>query len=80
MYGFEGGALFLGVEPGIGISMGLRAYADFYILRIGMFVEGTLFAGSADFKLGIQVLNKLSAFIYCDLSLEAFKFAVGSQY
>ena len=52
-YGFEGGALFIGVGPHAGISMGLTAYADFFIIRLGMFVEGTLFEGAIDFKLGI---------------------------
>ena len=52
-YGFEGGALFIGVGPHAGVSMGLTAYADFFILRMGMFVEGTLFEGAVDFKLGI---------------------------
>ena len=52
-YGFEGGALFIGVGPHTGVALGLTAYADFFILRMGMFVEGTLFEGSVDFKLGI---------------------------
>eukprot|EP00828_Plagiopyla_frontata_P007404 TRINITY_DN13496_c0_g1_i1.p1 TRINITY_DN13496_c0_g1~~TRINITY_DN13496_c0_g1_i1.p1 ORF type:complete len:235 (+),score=29.44 TRINITY_DN13496_c0_g1_i1:2-706(+) len=79
-YGFEEGALFLGIGPHTGVSLGLTAYADFFILRLGMFVEGTLFDGAIDFKLGIQVMNQLSAYYYCDLDITAFKFAVGSQY
>ena len=53
VYGFEGGALFIGVGPRAGVALGLTAYADFFILRMGMFVEGTLFEGFFEFKLGI---------------------------
>ena len=49
----EGGALFIGVGPRAGVALGLTAYADFFILRMGMFVEGTLFEGFFEFKLGI---------------------------
>ena len=53
IYGFDKGALFIGTGPTAGVSIGIKAYADFFILRMGMFVEGDLFAGSFNFHLAI---------------------------
>ena len=52
-YGFEEGALFIGVGPEVGCSLGLRGYVDLLVLRAGVGIEGTLIKGALDFKLGI---------------------------
>ena len=80
IYGFEEGALVLGIGPHVGITLGLTATVDFYVLRTGLFVEGNLFDGAIFFKLGFSLLNKLNTYYYCNLELIALKFTVGARY